>query len=204
MNKEEILKSIAELGYNVGFGAKKHFATYDIVEKTPGRISFFSTAFGIYALVFEGLSTKSLSASLLILGLLGVYISLYQSKKDDYCESGEKLTKIFYKLRDLYGEVKGHAGQDCSQYMGQLEEIRNEYFGCCMSNQIFLSDWFAHYKFFWQQQIEWIDEQKQFRFLRDKIPLTLTLFVLAIVVVAMIVAWKIELFELFRKTLCTS
>ena len=47
MNKLDLLKSIAEKGYDVGFGAKKHFATYDIIEKTPGLISFSSMAFGI-------------------------------------------------------------------------------------------------------------------------------------------------------------
>ena len=30
MTKEVLLKRIAESAYNVGFGAKKHFATYDI------------------------------------------------------------------------------------------------------------------------------------------------------------------------------
>ena len=35
MDKNTLLKMIAETGYNVGFGAKKHFATYDIVEKAP-------------------------------------------------------------------------------------------------------------------------------------------------------------------------
>ncbi|MDD2815100.1 MAG: hypothetical protein PHP00_05095 [Thiotrichaceae bacterium] len=52
MTKEDLLiKSIADTGYNVGFGAKKHFATYDIVEKMPGFINFISIVFGIYALI---------------------------------------------------------------------------------------------------------------------------------------------------------
>ena len=42
MNKAELLKCIAETGYNVGFGAKKHFATYDLLEKMPGWIGFIS------------------------------------------------------------------------------------------------------------------------------------------------------------------
>ncbi|AWN16176.1 hypothetical protein SALB1_1978 [Salinisphaera sp. LB1] len=43
------------------------------------------------------------------------------------------------------------------------------------SKQILFSDWYAHYKFFWQHQIEWIDEQKQFTFWRDKVPLSFSL-----------------------------
>ena len=49
MKRDDLLKCIADTGYNVGFGAKKHFATYDLVEKSPGWISFLSIAFGIYS-----------------------------------------------------------------------------------------------------------------------------------------------------------
>ena len=51
MNKSNLLMSIAETGYNVGFGAKKHFATYDIVQKAPGWIAFVSFVVGVSALV---------------------------------------------------------------------------------------------------------------------------------------------------------
>jgi hypothetical protein len=43
-----------------------------------------------------------------------------------------------------------------------------------LDKQILFSDWYAHYKFFWQHQIGWIEEQKQFRLWRDKIPLSFT------------------------------
>jgi len=36
MKKDLFLKEVAESGYNIGYAAKKHFATYDIVEKAPG------------------------------------------------------------------------------------------------------------------------------------------------------------------------
>ena len=39
MDRDGLLRSIAETGYNVGFGAKKNFATHDIVQKAPGLIS---------------------------------------------------------------------------------------------------------------------------------------------------------------------
>lgn len=61
MDKDGLLKSIAEMGYNVGFGAKKHFATYDIVQKVPGAIGFVSMAIGIFALIFEPLSEATVS-----------------------------------------------------------------------------------------------------------------------------------------------
>ena len=106
MNKNEFLKAVAETGYNVGFGAKKHFATYDIVEKTPGFISFFSMAFGIYALAFDGLSTKFLSASFIVLGIIGLYIALYDSNKAEYEKSGIALTKLYNEIANLYRKAK--------------------------------------------------------------------------------------------------
>lgn len=48
MDKKIFLKSVAEHGYNVYFGAKKHFATYDIVEKVPGWIAFITLCIGIW------------------------------------------------------------------------------------------------------------------------------------------------------------
>ena len=58
MDRAGLLKAIANTGYNVGFGAKKHFATFDLVEKVPGWIGFISSAVGIFALVWEPLSAK--------------------------------------------------------------------------------------------------------------------------------------------------
>jgi hypothetical protein len=51
----------------------------------------------------------------------------------------------------------------------------------------------THYKFFWQHQIEWIDEQKQFTFWRDKVPLSLSL-TLAGVVAALIIVGLLSAF----------
>lgn len=197
MKKDEFLKTIAETGYNVGFGAKKHFATYDIVEKTPGFISFFSMAFGIYALAFDGLSTKFLSASFIILGIVGLYISLYDSHKLEYEKSGIALTKLYNELANLYRKAKSADEKDITELEKQLSALQAEYYSLCQSKQIMLSDWYAHYKFFWQHQIDWVNEQKQFRFFRDKIPLTLSVFVIGTCLGISI--WSFELGKLICK-----
>jgi SMODS and SLOG-associating 2TM effector domain 6 len=186
MERKELLKNIAETAYNVGFGAKKHFATFDIVDKTPGLIGFFSTAFGTYALVFDELSTKFLSASFVVIGVMSIYISFYDSKKDAYEEAGICLTKLLNELRKLYSCTK-HADDinELSQYEIELKNIENQYYESSISKQILFSDWFAHYKFFWQLQIDWIDEQKQFKLFRDKIPLTFSVSVLLVFVYLM-------------------
>ena len=180
MNKSDLLKSIAQKGYDVGFGAKKHFATYDIIEKTPGFISFVSIAVGIYALVIKSLSTELISASFLVLGIVGLYVTLNDHKKADYEKAGKALTKNFSDLKALYIEVKGSTdGAELSEYQKRLTEIESQFYDNSISKQIMFSNWYAHYKFFWEHQIEWLDEQLKFRLLRDKIPLSF-MFVLVL------------------------
>ncbi|WP_295876973.1 SLATT domain-containing protein [uncultured Zhongshania sp.] len=183
MNKSDLLKSIAEKGYDVGFGAKKHFATYDIIEKAPGLISFSSMAFGILALAVKGLSTELISAIFIVLGVVGLYISLYDHMKSSYEQSGVALTKLYNELKALYLKVKNiDEESDFSELQKELSEIENRYYPACISKQILFSNWYAHYKFYWEHQIEWVNEQLNFNFIRDKIPLSLWLTILVIVI----------------------
>lgn len=182
MNKSDLLRCIAEKGYDVGFGAKKHFATYDIVEKIPGLISFLSMAFGIYSLVVKELSTELISATLIVWGIVGLYISMYNHKKDDYEKAGVELTRLFNELKGLYLRVKNSdESSDLSGYQKELSEIESRYYPLCISTQILFSNWYAHYKFYWEHQIGWVNEQVKFNFFRDKVPLSLWLAALLIV-----------------------
>ncbi len=183
MSQVSLLKIIAETGYNVGFGGRKHWATYDIVEKIPGLIGFIGTAIGIFSLVYDSLSAKNVSAALAVLGVIGIYISVYDSKKTDYEKSAVEITKIFNGLRDLYREVEALApNADFSLYWARLAAFESQYYGASISKQILFSDWYAHYKFFWQYQIDWVAKQKNFSFWRDKVPLTGWLALSAIIV----------------------
>lgn len=183
MNKDDLLKHIAETAYNVGFGAKKHFATYDIISKAPGWVSFISLTFGIFALVIDSLDTKLISATLIVLGIVGLYISFYDSKKESYAENGRKLTDLFNELKRLYGSVKG-SNSPATEHLAKLEEIELKYTQVSISQQILFANCYAHYKFFWEQQIQWINEQKHFKFWRDKLPLSFSLAILLIVILA--------------------
>ena len=183
MDKSGLLRSIAETGYNVGFGAKKHFATYDMVEKAPGFIGFASIAIGILSLVFDALAQKLPAACLAIAGVCGVYISLYDYRKRDYEEAGKKLTQIYNSLRNLYRDVQADA--DLVEAKSRLDALEVEYTLASISKQMMFSDWYAHYKFFAEQQIDWVNEQKQFRW-TDKVPLSLRV---SVIVVAGALIW---------------
>lgn len=198
MKRDDLLKCIADTGYNVGFGAKKHFATYDLVEKSPGWISFISIAFGIYSLAFKELSTSFLSASFTVLGVVGLYVSMYDAKKSDYEKAGVELTKIYNQLRALYYSVQSKSdSDDLTNLISGYQQLESQYYSVGLSKQILFSDWYAHYKFFWQHQIEWVDEQKNFSFFRDKVPLSFYMFLVVLIVMAICFIYKANLSACF-------
>ena len=183
MNKENLLKMIAESGYNLGYGAKKHFATFDLIEKMPGWLSFIAFVVGIYALFMPPLATNQVSAVMILFGISSLYITAYNAEKQKYEEGGKQLTQCYNKLRSMYYEVQSLPdAADMSGYVAAHDALYSGAFAHTVSKQIFLSDWYAHYKFFWQQEIQWIDEQKHFTLLRDKLPLTFSVSVAASVV----------------------
>ncbi len=185
MNINNLKKHVAETGYNVGYSAKLHFASFEMIEKLPGLISFISMSFGIYALAFTELSTKFMSCTLLILGLIGLYVTMNNSRKTDYEEKGIVLTNLFNELKHLLAELETES-PDLPQINGKLQRIEAQYNQSCASHHIMFASWFAHYKFFWEQQIAWIEKERPFSFFRDKVPLTLWLTVFLIVVITIL------------------
>lgn len=176
MNKKLLLRSIAETGYNVGFGGRKHWATYDIIEKIPGLIGFISTAVGIFSLVEESLSNKLLSAGFSVLGIVALYISFYERDKERYYVGANKLTQIYNSLRDLYRSVQSYGGDNFDSFLAELHRLEAEYYSASISKQILFSDWYAHIKFFGQYQIDWINEELNFKFFKDKLPFSFKLW----------------------------
>jgi hypothetical protein len=184
LNKELLLKDIAESGYNIGYAAKKHLATYDIVEKGPGWISILSFAVGVLALVIRQFDNKVLAAFMLIVAYAVFYFNSYQEARGKYADAGSRLTSLFTSLRSLYYEVRSRA-EDAPvddlhvRYRAIVDE--SQHIG--ISKQIFLSDWYAHYKFFWQSERSWLEEKRPFTFWRDKIPLSATLAGIALLII---------------------
>ncbi|WP_321158244.1 SLATT domain-containing protein, partial [Providencia stuartii] len=75
MQKDDLLTHIASAGYNVGFGAKKTFATFDIVSKIPGWIGIISLAVSILGLYMDEMSSKHIAAIFIILSIGSLYIN---------------------------------------------------------------------------------------------------------------------------------
>jgi hypothetical protein len=180
MTKEDLLKQIAESAYNIGFGAKKSFATFDIVDKIPGILNFCALAIGILALVIDELNIKIVSASLIIFGVIGIYISKYDDKKDDYATSGSKITEMFNELKSLYHLVKAKSDDtNFNEDISKMKEIEDKFYSITIPKQILFSDWYAHYKFFWQwaTHIKWLETELKLTFWENKIPLSFIVFI---------------------------
>lgn len=184
MSKEDLLKNIAQNAYNIGFGVKKHFATYDMVDKLPGLLSFLSITVGIFALYIDSLGVKHISAILVIFGIIGVYISKYDDKKDEYCKIGQQQLDNFDRLKTMYFTVKNNTSLNFEQEISELNQIKSNFNNNTLPKQIILSDWFAHYKFFQQSSsdIDWIEKELELTFFKDKVPLSLKLTILGILI----------------------
>ena len=135
MKKDDILRHIAETAYNVGFGAKKHFSTYDIVLKAPGLISFASLAFGIYSLIIQSLKIEILSATFITLGIIGLYVSFYDTKKEMYSAKGKDLTVLFNALKRLYWNVNA-SEVPSREDLAELERIETQFTEISESHQM--------------------------------------------------------------------
>jgi hypothetical protein len=186
MKKEDLLREIANQGYNAGFGAKVSFASFDMLRFLPGFISFSSTALGVLGLVFDTLSTKAVSAGVLVIGLISYYITVKDSHLRDLEDSGKKLTDIRNQLGILYGKVKAYQQADFAQFTTELSSLQQAVISSSTSKQLIFSGWLAHMKFFGESQIAWIDEELKFGFWRDKVPTSLKVSLFAILLLTVL------------------
>lgn len=187
MDKPRLLRTIAEKGYDVLFGVKKTFATYDIVGKGPGWIGFISSAIGVFALIYDPLSAKFPSAILVIAGIASLYLSFYRA--EEYEKAANKQLALYNRLKTLYRSVE--SGQDTAAAEAELSTIDGEFYACTIGKQVFLSGWYAHYKVFAETQIDWLDQELSFTW-KDKWPVSARISI-AVVVIPIIagVAWWI-------------
>lgn len=185
MTREEMIKVIARHGYNVGFGAKKNFATYDIVCKMPGWISLLSLAIGVFALFIPALADNVVSATLIIIGVATMYVQFYDGTKEEYKVAGDAHTQIFNQLEVVYRNVKSDPDFDYPAVQQKVDELMNTFYEHTLSKQIFGSNWYAHYKFFHEMEKSWVEKELALS-LKDKFPLSLrvwgTIFLIVLIV----------------------
>lgn len=176
MEKYSLLKNIAETGYNIGFGGKKHFMTYDLYRIFPRLISCITIFVGIIQLTNfykESIQTNIsdlMSALLIIIGIIGLVIDFLSEKKDSYEVAGKQLLSLFNELRGMYHEVK-NSGEDIDlkDYYWRLKEIQKEFDEVSISKQAICTHIITHFGFFQVMQSKWIVEELNLT-TKDKFP----------------------------------
>ena len=192
--QQDLLKRIAQRGFEVGYAANLNFATHDIADKVPVVISFVSMAVGILALVAPVFQLTGVAVCLTLLGILTLYIEKYPAH--EYGERGKRTMDMLHDLETLYYKVKNNADPNATfrEEEDELSTLTIEFIASTNPRQILFATWYANYKFFAEKNYTWIDEQLHFRFWRDKVPATLkVLLVLALVafVISAIVNWPV-------------
>ena len=178
MNKESLLKQIAEKGYVVSFAANLNFATYDIVTGWPPKITFISLAISIIGLVWPEISTYWITVPILLMSIACIYTERYSKGINRYGERGRDNTHMWNELKDLYFRVKNcDEGSDLSEEFKQYKTISDEFNKTSEYDQIFFANCFAHYKLFCEKDYHWMDEQLHFSFWKDKLPSRLKAFI---------------------------
>jgi hypothetical protein len=171
LDKKTALLQIARVGYDVGFGSKKHFASFDLIEKAPGWLGLISLAGGLWALFVPALENKHIAATFILFSFVTFYINQYAHEKDRYRDAGVRLIRIYHELGALYAQASALPdASDFQAHFDRANQLRDEAIQAGLTKQLFASDWYAHFKFFGQTQHDWVDEQLHFRFWRDMVP----------------------------------
>jgi len=185
MNKDDLLKHLAEIGYNVGYGAKMSFASFDTLRIAPSFISCLSLIAGIVGVAYDSLPTKDISVVFLILGIVSLYISLKLSNKSKFKKSGIALTKTFQDISLFYAKIKS-SEHITDSMVTELESFSAEANSNYISDQLFLASWLAHQKFFGEAQVQWIIDELNLTFWKDKVPSSLKVILYIAVSVCLI------------------
>ena len=188
MNKEDIIYQIATSAYNAGFGAKKSFASLDMATKGPNVIGWLLMTVGIVGLVNKWIASEYVSAATLCIGALTYYLSVQRRDLKKWEASGVKLTQIRDELGILCAEVKAtKPDMDLTSYTTRLQSLQSSIAETSVTQQMNFSGWFAHFKFFGEAQIKWIDDELKFKLFRDKIPASLYLFIACLLLVSVLI-----------------
>ena len=194
--KKDLLKKIAAKGYTISYAANLNFATYDIVKKTPGRIAFLTIVAGILGLGWPELRSVWVSVDVLIFGIANIYIRKFTTDVDSYKKRGVTNTDQGNRLNNLYLRVKVmDENADFSQVLAEYEAIEKEFNDGSEPDQIIFSNWYAHFKFFCEKDVSWMDEQLHFGLWRDKIPETAKVFIY-LAILAVVVYYCVAVPEL--------
>lgn len=172
MKKEELLIKIANVGYNIAYGAQLNYFSYHTLKKYPIFTAITSLIVSLLALIYPDVGENWVKAGATIVLILSI-VSLFveKAKSEVYLTTAKANTLQRNRLSTLYSEAKGLSFH--SDRLKQIEEeviaIEKEYSEGAQALQLPLAHCYAHYKFF-TSNYSWMDEQLQFKFWKNMVP----------------------------------
>ena len=171
IDRKSLSERSARIGYNVGFGARRHFATYDIVEKVPAYFGIVTFAFGIIFLKYQNTYLADLVAvSTSILGFAIFYLNFYSNEKDKYSLVGKELNILYNKVNSIYDKVQNCPEAELAGLEIELNNIYDQIQKISIHKQVFFSNELAHFKLFGESQSKWFVKELKLGFWKDMIP----------------------------------
>lgn len=193
--RDLLLEQIASEGFNVGYSASLHFATFDLVTKLPTAVTVVSFAAGVLGLAYPDFTSKLPSAILLTIGFCMHYIRDYESRLNEYESAGIALNNLYKSLHDLAIEVESITDRDKSAIetaRARLASIRSDASKINVSPQVFGASWKAHHRFFWVIDSTWVQKNRSPPItLFDKAPLSFFILLGTIAAAMLLLAGKI-------------
>lgn len=181
MTEQTIKRQIAREYYNVLYGAKLNFASFDICEKIPTVISVLSLSFGVLGLAFADFNNKVLAALLLIIGIIGIVLKPREAMKDQYFKSGQKLNQLSKQIENLFEEINVNDEDSVVAGRVKLAEFQKQHSEINLPSPVFLSSWYTHYKVFSEHNSDWMCKELNLTW-KDKVPLSLRLTLIVLLI----------------------
>lgn len=188
MNKNSLLKLIAQKGYVISYAANLNFATYDIVTSLPRRVSYISLAVSIIGLVFSGINSHWITVPILLVSIACIYTDKYTKNIEAYAERGKNNTQQWNELKNLYFKVKDTVNEtDFHNIIERYKSIESSFNSSAEYDQILFANWYAHYKLFVEKDYHWMDEQIHFGWWKDKVPGSFKFFIIISILIVFFV-----------------
>lgn len=186
-SRESLRKKSARIGYNVGFGSRRHFATYEIIEKVPTYFGVVTFGFGIVFLKYPNTAVSDFIAVLTsIIGGAIVYLNFYANEKDNYEKIGKKLNALYNRTCSIHEKSKTCTKSELLSFDSELDIINDELQSLSIHNQVFFSNELAHFKLFGESQSGWFVEELKLTFWKDKIPAIWRVYAVVVIIITLI------------------
>lgn len=184
MERHTLRKKSARLGYNLGYGAKRHFATHDIVGKVPAYFGVVTFAFGIIFLKYPNtLMSDIVSMLTSALGFAIFYLNFYTNDLSLYEEIGKKINIFYHNSLSIFEKAESCPENELDGLAKELDLINDEFQKISIYKQVFLSNELAHFKLFGESQSEWFVKELKLGFWKDKIPALWRIYALILLLI---------------------